>query len=112
MKIFKDEVRRYFQHFLEGEGFSFIDLVDDYSGNIVVMKSDNLKIRFVNDRADFFIDIAKMSEPDTWIGFYDLLDSLRDSNKIALEYKHANKIEPVSKLLKGALSAIQEHLQQ
>src|SRR3989338_665956 len=60
-------------------GFEFVAVKDTFGGNIVIAQSDKLRIRFIQDRADFFMDIGKIQEPEHWISFYSILDQLRAS---------------------------------
>lgn len=105
---FKNKVEKCFSYLFEKWGFEFVDLENDYGGNIVVAQSDKLRIRFVNDRADFFLDIAQIEKPDEWIGFYEIVDELRARRLVNVEYKYTNKIEAVSRLPDHCFPDIQE----
>jgi hypothetical protein len=104
---FKNKIEKYFSYLFERWGFEFVDLEDDYGGNIVVAQSDELKIRFINDRADFFLDISRIEKPDSWIGFYEIIDQLNARGGVNIEYKYANKIGAVSRLLDKCFPEIQ-----
>lgn len=110
MPYFKDDIQTYFPYLFEKWGFEFVDTVNDYGGNIVVAQSDTLRIRFIRDRADFFLDIGQVAEPDRWIEFYKITDRLKAEGYVDTMYKYSNKIKPVSRLLERHLPEIQEFL--
>lgn len=103
----RDEVRRSFPSLFEQMGFHFIDIGDDYFGNIAIARSKNLLLRFIRDRADFFLDIGTPSLPNRWIPFYRVLDKLKQSNVITAEFKYSNKMNVVSKLLREYLPFVE-----
>lgn len=108
--LLKTEVRRCFSYLFEKWGFEFVDLENDYDGNIVIAQSDTLKIRFIRDRADFFLDISCAEESAEWIGFYKIVDQLCVNGKLNIQYKYSNKMGAVSQLLRQYLLKIQEFL--
>ena len=87
-----------------------MDLADDYKGNVLISESKRMRIQFINDRADFFLDITSVSEPDSWRGFYEILDRLASAGVIEKNYRYANKIGPVSRLLHNHLPEIEKML--
>lgn len=99
MSPLRNEVRRCFAFLFENWAFEFVDQDNDYGGNIVVAQSDKLRIRFIRDRADFFLDVGRVNEPATWTGFYKIMDQLRANGKIDIQYKYSNKMNVVSRLL-------------
>ncbi len=105
---FKEDVRRCFLFLFEKWGFEFVDVADDFGGNIAVAKSGILRIRFIRDRADFFVDIGTSVNSERWTGFYKILDGLRAKGKVKMEYKYSNKMRAVSKLLYQCFLVIQE----
>jgi len=104
----QNEIRRCFPYLFEKWGFVFVDQDDDYAGNIVVAQSDTLRIRFIHDRADFFLDIGRVDEPAQWTGFYKIVDQLSARGKMKIEYKYSNKMSAVSRLLDQCFVGIQE----
>ena len=107
MANFKDEICAIFPYLFDKWGFEFVDLEDDYGGNIVVAQSETLRIGFANDRADFFLDIGRMEETDRLVGFYEIIDQLKAAGRINAGYRHINKMKPVSRLLERYLPEIQ-----
>ena len=108
MTSFEITIRRAYSYLFEKWGFEFVETIDDYGGNIAIVQSEKLKIRFINDRADFFLDISGIEQPAIWIGFYRLMDQLKESGKVNIEYRYANKIGVISRLLEQYLSEIQK----
>ena len=103
----KNTIQRCFPFLFEKWGFEFVDLEDDFDGNIVVAQSETLRIGFAHDRADFFLDIGGMEEPDRLVGFYEIIDQLKAAGRIKAGYKHINQMKPVSRLLERNLPEIQ-----
>ena len=95
----KEEVRRCFSYLFEKWGFEFVDLKDDFGGNVVIAQSGKLRIRFIRDRADFFLDVGNTLEAEQWTSFYKVLDQLRLSGRVNGEYKYSNRMKAISKLL-------------
>lgn len=109
MTSFESNIKQYFPYLFERLGFKFIDLENDYDGNVVVARSDRLRIRFIKDRADFFLDIGRVEEPDRWIGLYKIIDRLNAEGHVHTGYKYSNKISPVSRLLEQYFPEIQKY---
>ncbi len=107
MTSFRKDIRRSFPCLFEDRGFEFVDLANDYGGNIIEAQSDTLRISFANDRADFFLDFAKVGERDRWIGFYEIIDRLKAGGQVHIGYKYSNKIGHVSRLLEKCFPEIQ-----
>ena len=108
MTSFKEEIRHCFPYLFEKWGFQFIDVKDDYDGNIAIAQSDNLRIRFIQDRVDFFLDIGNTQGPERWVSFYKILDQLRASGLVTDEYKYSNKMKMISNLLKQYFPVIKK----
>ncbi len=110
MTNFTETIRKSFSYLFEKWGFELIEIAEDYNGNVVVARSEEMKIRFINDRADFFLDVSRRNSRDTWVGFYKILDQLKELGKVDIEYKYSNKIEPVRRLLELYLPEIPRSL--
>jgi len=110
MSQFKDEILQVFPYLFEKLRFEFVDLDNDYGGNVVVAQSDTMRIRFVDDRADFFLDIGQVADPDRWIEFYKIINTLKAEGRVHSEYKYSNKVRSVSRLLELYFSQIQNVL--
>jgi hypothetical protein len=104
----KDEIRNIFPYLFEEFGFVFED--EPKSDLVVVAQSGDLRLRFIKDRADFFLDVGRLSMPDQWIGFYQILDELKRNNQISYGYKYANKMKPVSGLLQVSFPLVREYI--
>jgi len=112
MSSFKDEILRNFPYLFKKWGFEFVDLDNDYGGNVVVAQSATMRIRFVHDRADFSLDIGVVAEPNRWVEFYKIVDTLKAEGRVLTGYKYSNKIRPVSQLLELYFSEIQDAVVQ
>jgi len=108
MTSFKNTIQQHFRYLFEEWGFEFQDVVNDYQGNIVIAQSDKLKIRFINDRADFFLDIGGITEMNGWVEFYKIMDMLKTKGYVHTGYKYSNKISTVSQLLNRYFFEIQK----
>ena len=104
---FKNNIQQFFPDLFEKWGFEFVNVINDCGGNIVIAQSDKLRVRFVCDRADFFLDIGRVAEPDRWIEFYKVIDQLKEEGHVTTGYKYSNKIGPVSRLLDQCFPQIQ-----
>ena len=108
---FKDNVQNSFAYLFEKWRFEFVNLVDDYGGNVIVAQSDNLRMRFAHDREDFFLDISQNEEVDGSIGFYEILDRLTADGHVPAGYKYNNRIKHVSRLLEKCFPQVQAFFQ-
>src|SRR4029079_9991504 len=73
----KSSIHPHFPYLFEKWGFTFIDFDKDYEGLVIVAQSDSLKIRFIKDRADFFVDVGPNQKPERWIELYKIIDRLK-----------------------------------
>jgi len=105
---FREDVSRLFSYLFKKHGFTFVPVANDFAGNIVIAQSDNLRFRFIHDRGYYFLDINNTLGSNKWVGFYKVLDHLKKSGKIEINYKCSNKIKTISKLLSQCLSAIEQ----
>ncbi len=110
MTSLKENVHHFFSYLFDRWGFKLAVLADDLNGNVLIAESKRIRIRFINDRADFFLDITRVNEPDSWIGFYEIMDRLASAGVIEKNYKYANKIAPVSRLLHKHLPEVEKML--
>lgn len=106
------EVKKYFFYLFCDFGFEFINSTNDYQGNVLVAQSDKLRLRFIRDRADFFLDVGHSSRPDEWIAFYKLLEKFKQDGKIKGDYKISNKLQLVSNLLHNYFALIKEYFSE
>jgi len=105
---FTEQIRQAFHFLFEEFGFSFRD--DEDVGDALVAQAGDIRLRFIRDRSDFFLDAGKSSTPDRWIGVYDILDNLRRSGQISIEFKYVNKMKPLGNLLKKTFPSVKEFL--
>ena len=107
---FSDNIRCHFSYLFSDFGFEVVDLSNNYGGNIYVSRSNGLSVRFIRDRADFSLELARTSEPETWVEFYKLLDRLKADHLIHTNYKYSNKIEYVSNLFEQHFGLVESFM--
>jgi len=98
-----------FPFLFEQFGFAFLGTSAD-DEMVVIAESGSLRLRFIQDRADFFLDIGSSKTPEKWIGLYDLLDEMKRKGLISESYKYANKISAVSSILKKTFPALRAYV--
>jgi hypothetical protein len=103
----KSSIDRHFPYLFEKWGFEFIDPEKNFGGNVVMAQSECLRIRFIRDRADFFVDVGPAGKPERWIELFKIIDLLGAGGHVHVGYKYKNKIMPVSRLLEKCLPEIQ-----
>jgi hypothetical protein len=103
-----EEIRKAFPYLFEEFGFVFLD--EPEPDMVVIAQSGDLRLRFIKDRADFFLDAGKSSAPDRWTGLYEILDDLKRNGRISLGYKYANKMKPVSGVLRESFPVVKEYV--
>ena len=84
-------------------GFRVTEEYDDpnVAGNaIIVLKKENVQIRFVRDRADYYCDLGTVLPPQRWYALYDVIVWLIRKGTPFEAYKPINGLHPVSRLLK------------
>jgi hypothetical protein len=107
----REEVRKSFDFLFREFGFVFADGADADNETVVVAGSGDMRVRFIRDRADFFVDVGNARVPGVWIGLYEVLDDMKRTGKIADNYKYANKMAALSSALKKNFPAVKEHTQ-
>ena len=110
---FKDELHKKFSIIFQDPTTTIVEEKYDIPvvGNaiLVVMLTD-IKIIFVKDRADFFVDFSHSAEPSRWYSFYDILSYLNKNNYIKIEYKPVNRMSNISKLFNQHFDVIKKFL--
>ena len=108
MSAFQNEVQHCFPYLFNKWGFKFLRSDNDCEDFVAIAESDTLKIRFIRDRTDFFLDVTRINELNKWQGFYKILDSLNATQKTHIKYKYSNKMKTVSSLLEEQFPKIQD----
>lgn len=107
----REQTQRTFYFLFEQFGFAFLDPTDGAdSGMVVVAQSGLIRLRFIQDRADFFLDVGSSKAPEKWIGLYDLLGEMKRKEIISEGYKYANKIGALSGVLRKTFQAVREYV--
>ncbi len=111
MNDFQKEIKNNFDFLFTLYGFFFMKedtLDEEYKNVIFVVQTKEIRIRFIKDRADFFLDVSSILEPEQWYGFYKILNWLKDKKYINNAFKPVNKIKNVSKILQQHYKVITE----
>jgi hypothetical protein len=106
----RSQVLKAFPFLFEQCGFVFIDAPASDNEMVVVAQSGMIRLRFIQDRADFFLDVGNSKVPDKWIGLYNILDEMKQKGVISDDYKYTNKIGALSAIVRKTFPAIQEYL--
>ena len=105
------EVKKSFDFLFQTYDFNiFPNNLDEEMRDYVVLASGRgLKLRFIQDRADFFLDVSSDTTPEKWVGFYEVLGQLKDKGLISDNYKVSNKMNHVKSFLKDYFQVIVEN---
>ena len=76
---------------------------------MVIAQQGTLRLRFVWDRADFFVDIGSNKEAGKWVELFRVLDELRAQRLLHEEYKHSNKLNVVRSLLRKHIGLLKSY---
>lgn len=101
-----DQILKAFRPLFEDFGFSLVAGGNQTSETVAIAESRDLRVRFICDRADFFVDVAKLGTTEKWTPIYDVLDELKRAGKIEDDYKYTNKMAPLSRALQRHLAAV------
>lgn len=104
--VLKKDIKRLFSFLFKDHGFNFVAVKNDFNGNVVIAQSDNLRFRFIHDRGYYFVDVNNTLGSSQWVGLYKVLNHLKSSGKIEIDFKYSNNIKIISKLLSQCLPAI------
>ena len=106
----RDQILRIFPFLFEQFGFAFVDVSGEEDEVVLIAESGYLRFRFIQDRADFFLDVGNSRNPQKWTGIYDLLDEMKQNALISGDYKYANKAGALSGLLRKNFFAIRDYM--
>src|SRR5688572_142757 len=106
----REQTLKAFPFLFEELGFEFLDTAAGDSGLGVIAESGLMRLRFIYDRADFFLDVGSSKTPDKWVGLYDLLDEMERKGLIAKGYKYTNRTGAVSGILKQTFLALRAYV--
>lgn len=110
MGNFKEVIIKSFHFLLEYEGFKISnETLDDFSRDfIVILHKDALRLRFIKDRADVFLDVGCAKDPQEWYEFYKIMSWLKANNYISEQYKSSNNLITIKKYLKENLMILEK----
>jgi len=106
----RDQTLKAFPFLFEEFGFAFVNTAVKDSEMIVIAESGLMRLRFIQDRADFFLDVGSSKTPEKWIGLYDILDEMKQKGLISEGYKYENRIGAVSGNLRKTFPALRAHM--
>lgn len=106
----RDQTLKAFPFLFEEFGFDFLGTSAGNDEMIAIAESGMLRLRFIQDRADFFLDVGSSKTPDKWIGLYDLLDEMKRKGLISEGYKYANRIGAVSGILRKTFPILRAYM--
>ena len=90
-------------------GFALLDAPAEDSEMVVIGQSGSIRLRFIQDRADFFLDVGSSKTPNKWISVYEVLDEMKQKMLITEDYKYANRISALSSILSKTFPALREY---
>lgn len=77
---------------------------------VAIAHSGMIRFRFIQDRADFFIDIGSPKEPNKWVNLYDVLDEMKEAKLIPGDYKYINRIDSLGTLVSKIFAVLQQYV--
>ena len=51
-----------------------------FGDSLVILDSDSIRLRFVRDRSQVMLDLAARSEPEEWLGLWELFEAIHKKN--------------------------------
>src|ERR1041385_6809031 len=96
----REQILEAFPFLFQEFGFEFLDASAGENEMFVIAQSGSMRLRFIQDRADFFLDVGRSATPDNWRGLYEVLDEMKQKGLIPEEYKYVNRIAAVSGIMK------------
>ena len=106
----RDQTLKAFPFLFEEFGFAFLDTAAPDSDLVVIAESGLIRLRFIQDRADFFLHVGSSKTPEKWIDLYDLLQEMKGKGLISEGYKYANRIAAVSRILRKTFHTLQAYM--
>lgn len=79
---------------------------DENNAWVLVLILGLLRLRFTEDRADLFLDVGFMSEPDVWHELGPVLSLVRERKNIKDEIHVRNSVKSIRALLKVFLDPL------
>ena len=105
---FRDEILDNFEFLFKDYNFK----IDRYNADeeladfLVVAVGRELSLKFIKDRADFFLDISSNKTPENWITFYKVLEQLKINGHLKENIKSVNKMNNIRIYLKKYFETI------
>jgi len=111
MLSLKDTVKKDFGFLFNERGFFLVndsseDMPPSYA--IVIVQSGNIRLRFIKDRVDFFVDVGVAEKPEEWCDIYEVLDKLKINGYINEEVKPIHRPDAIRRVLEKYIVLINE----
>lgn len=101
-----DSIKKHFSFLFEDYGFVVSDNADENTDWVVVLILGILRIRFVEDRANIFMDIAFTDSPDTWYEIVSVLSLANKARGDSSEIRVKNNVGSLRSVLKTHLGRL------
>ena len=109
MNEFKKIILKNFDFlFLKG-GFVVENEVEkDLKDFMIIVQKNDIRFRFIQDRADFFIDIGSIKEPNLWYEWHKIFFWLKQHGYLTGDFTAVNKLSVLRKELNKVLPLIEK----
>jgi len=111
MTQFEKELESCFDFLFKEYGFIFLVEQPEtkYRDFVTIAQAKEIRIRFIKDRSDFFLDVGSTAEPDKWYEFYKILLWLKERKLIHENFKPLNRMNDIRNHLKNYYDLINEN---
>jgi len=100
-----ENIAKHFSFLVNDPGTAVIKKVR----GVIILRHQEILVRLIQDRADFFTDIASINDPDQWTDLHHFLEFLYRKSEIKKKVKPVNKPRAQATTLKQYLPIIYEH---
>lgn len=104
----RERVQNAFPFLFHEHGFVFLDHPGADDETVLIAGSSDMLIRFIVDRADFFVDVGDARTPEMWTSLYEVLDAMKRAGRVVSSYKYANTIAASSSVLRENVAATKQ----
>lgn len=110
MNNLKEKIIKNFDFLFCKDGFNIVNEIDDeeLKDLVVILQKKSIRLRFIQDRVDFFLDVGCTQEPNRWYEFYKIISWLRKYNYIPGNPKASNKLNVIKRDLKQNLFLVEK----
>lgn len=101
-----DSIKKNFRFLFEDYGFVVSNIPDENTDWSVVLILGVLRIRFVEDRANMFMDIAFTNAPNHWYEIVSVLSLVNKARGVSRDIRVKNNVGSLRSVLKGNLGEL------